>query len=162
TLDQLAEDVIGLMDALKIGRAHFVGLSMGGMTAVLLAQKHASRLDRIVACDCGPNSTPQSAQQWQERIVAAKAGGMEALVEPTVGRWCPPEFLAANKPAADRLRAMIRTTPVNGFVGCAMALSDFDLKPGLGSVNRPVLFMCGTKDASYAGCKALHAAVKGS
>src|SRR6266550_5089471 len=41
TLDMLAEDVIGLLDALKIARTHFVGLSMGGMTAVLLAQKHA-------------------------------------------------------------------------------------------------------------------------
>ena len=39
--------------------------------------------------------------------------GMEALVEPTVGRWFPPEFLAAraSRPL-DKVREMIRTTPV--------------------------------------------------
>jgi 3-oxoadipate enol-lactonase len=157
--DMLGGDVIALMDALKIARAHFVGLSMGGMTAVLLAQKHADRFDRMVPCDCGPASTPQSAQQWAERIAAAKSGGMEALVEPTVTRWCPPEFLKSNKAATDRLRQMIRTTPLNGFIGCAQALSDFDLSPGLASVNRPMLFICGTKDPSFQGCKALHAGV---
>ena len=34
---------------------------------------------------------------------------------------------------------MIRTTPYNGFAGCAWALSDFDLKPGLGGIKNPVL-----------------------
>jgi len=62
--DTLVNDVIALLDAFEIERAHFVGLSMGGMTAVALAEKHAHRLDKIVPCDCGPASTPQSAQQW--------------------------------------------------------------------------------------------------
>jgi 3-oxoadipate enol-lactonase len=63
----------------EIKRAHFVGLSMGGMTAVALAENYPARVDRIVPCDCGPASTPQSAQQWDERIALAKAQGMEAL-----------------------------------------------------------------------------------
>jgi 3-oxoadipate enol-lactonase len=158
----LVEDVIALFDAFEIERAHFVGLSMGGMTAVALAEQHADRLDKIVPCDCGPASTPQSAQQWDERIAVAKEKGMAALVEPTIARWCPPEFLASNKQRADRLRQMIGTTPAAGFIGCARALSDFDLRPGLNKVNRPTLFMCGGKDASLPGTKALHAAVAGS
>src|SRR4029450_5033767 len=116
SFDTLVADVIGLFDALEIERAHFVGLSMGGMTAVALAEKHPDRLDRVVPCDCGPASTPQSAQQWEERIAIAREKGMEALVEPTVGRWFPPEFLAANPPHLDQVREMIRTTPVNGFI----------------------------------------------
>src|SRR3954453_22292750 len=64
----LVADVIGLMDALAIERANFVGPPMGGMNALFLAQQHGARFDHIVACDCGPNSTPASAQQWQERI----------------------------------------------------------------------------------------------
>src|SRR5262245_15486203 len=162
SFDLLVADVIGLFDALEIERAHFVGLSMGGMTAVALAEKHPDRLDRIVPCDCGPASTPQSTQQWQERIAVARENGMEALVEPTVGRWCPPEFLAANKSAADRLREMIRTTPTAGFIGCAFALSNYDLRPGLSKINLPTQFICGGKDAALGGTKALHAGVAGS
>ena len=162
SFDTLVADVIGLFDALSIARAHFVGLSMGGMTAVGLAEQHSDRLIRVVPCDCGPASTPQSAQQWDERIQLARKEGMEALVEPTVSRWCPPEFLASHKQAADKLRQMIRTTPLNGFIGCATALSNFDLRPGLGKVRLPAQFICGSKDAALAGTKALHAGISGS
>jgi 3-oxoadipate enol-lactonase len=162
SFDTLIADVIALFDALEIKRAHFVGLSMGGMTAVGLAQKHASRLDRVIPCDCGGASTPQSAQQWAERIALAKDKGMEALVEPTLARWFPADFISGNKPAADRVRQMIRTTPLNGFIGCALALSDFDLRPGLGQIKNPTRFICGSKDAALPGTKALHAGVPGS
>lgn len=162
TFDILVADVIALFGALKIARAHFVGLSMGGMTAIALAEQHPDRLISVVACDCGPNSTPQSAQAWDERIQLARGGGMETLVEPTVTRWCPPDFVSGNKAGADKLRQMIRSTPVNGFIGCAQALSNFDLRPGLAGIKTPTLFLGGTKDASFPGTKALHAAVAGS
>jgi 3-oxoadipate enol-lactonase len=87
---------------------------------------------------------------------------MEALVEPTIGRWFTPEFLSSNKPAVDKVRAMVRTTPLNGFVGCAQALSNFDLRPRLGQIKNPTQFLCGAKDASLGGTKALQAGVPGS
>jgi 3-oxoadipate enol-lactonase len=160
--DLLIADIVALFDALEIKRADFVGLSMGGMAAIGLAEQHPERLNRIVAADCGPASTPQSAQQWAERVAIAKAEGMEALVEPTIGRWFPAEFIAANKPVIDKVRQMIRTTPLNGFAGCAHALSNFDLRPGLAGIKNPIRFMCGSKDASLAGTKALNAAIAGS
>ena len=99
------------MDALSIKRAHFVGISMGGMTALLLAQKYRDRFDRIIACDCGPASTPASAQQWKERIELANDKGMEALVDVTIPRWFPPEFVATKAPVLDKVRDMIDATP---------------------------------------------------
>ena len=87
---------------------------------------------------------------------------MDAMVEPTIGRWFVPAFLTMNKTATDRVREMIRTTPLNGFVGCAQALSDFDLRPGLANVKSPTLFLCGSNDASLPGTKALHAGIAGS
>jgi len=44
TLDDMAADTVGLMDALKIAKAHIVGASMGGMIAQLVAADHASRV----------------------------------------------------------------------------------------------------------------------
>ena len=58
--DLLVADIIALLDMLGIKRAHFCGLSMGGMTALFLAQRHAQRFDRIIACDCGPASSISS------------------------------------------------------------------------------------------------------
>ncbi|HEY3642101.1 MAG TPA: alpha/beta fold hydrolase [Xanthobacteraceae bacterium] len=162
TFDLLVADIIALLDMLGIKRAHFCGLSMGGMTALFLAQRHAQRFDRIIACDCGPASTPASAQQWKERIELAGKDGMGALVEPTIGRWFPPEFLAPKPPVLDKVRQMIRSTPIAGFSGCAQALSDYDLRPGLASIDRPTLLIVGTKDATLAGIRQIKDAVRGA
>ena len=112
-----------------------------------------SRFDRIIVCDSPCQSTPQSSQQWEERIAVAQKQGIEALVEPTVSRWFPPETVAKNPPHLDKVRAMIRATPVNGFIGCAAALADHDYASAVASVKRPVLFLVGEKD----GARARHA-----
>src|SRR6185312_14252843 len=111
-----------------IARANFCGLSMGGATALGLAQRHPDRIERAIVCDSGCASTAQSAQQWEERIAAAQESGMEPLVEPTVTRWFPPDVIAKNPTYLDTVRAMVSATPVNGFIGCAAALADHDFR----------------------------------
>jgi 3-oxoadipate enol-lactonase len=160
--DMLTADVIGLMDALAIKRAHFCGLSMGGMTSLFLAQRHSDRFDRIIAADCGPGSTPAGAQQWQERIDLAAEKGMGALADVTIPRWFPPEYVASKVPALAKVHAMIVRTPFKGFAGCAYALSDFDLKPGLGGIKNRLLGIVGTKDATVPGMELIHKSVPGS
>jgi pimeloyl-ACP methyl ester carboxylesterase len=44
TLDDMARDTVGLMDALNLSSAHLVGISMGGMIAQLVALNHPSRV----------------------------------------------------------------------------------------------------------------------
>src|SRR3954467_10371560 len=139
TFDLLIADAVALMDALGIEKASFCGLSMGGATALGFAQRHPDRIERAIVADSGCASTPQSAQQWEERIVMAQQGGMEPLVEPTVSRWFPPDVMAKNPPYLDQVRAMIRTTPVNGFIGCAAALADHDFRSGVAATKPPVL-----------------------
>lgn len=165
TFDILIADALALMDALSIKRTHFCGLSMGGATAMGIAQRHADRVDHVIVCDTGCASTPQSAQQWEERIVQAQKDGMGPLVEATASRWFPPEVVAKNPPYLDKARAMIRNTPVNGFVGCAAALADHDFRTNVAGTKPPVLFIAGEKDAGGAvpaAMKSLHAALAGS
>jgi 3-oxoadipate enol-lactonase len=160
--DTLLADAIGLLDALGVAKTNFAGLSMGGATALGLAERYGDRLDRVVVCDSPCLSTPQSSQQWEERIVIARQKGIEALVEPTVSRWFPPETLAKNPPHLDKVRAMFRATPVNGFIGCAAALADHDYATAVASVKHPVLFLVGEKDAPAPAMRKLHEKLNGS
>jgi len=159
----LVADARALFDALDIERAHFCGLSMGGATALGLAQLHPGRVDGVVVCDSPAMSTPATARQWEERIASAQKGGMESLVESTMARWFPPETHAANPPHLEKVRQMIRTTPVNGFIGCAAALADHDYNTAVSTVTRPVLFIAGSKDGvTPAAMKDMNARLKGS
>ena len=160
--DLLIADALALMDALAIRKAHFAGLSMGGATALGLAQKHPDRLDRIIVCDSPCQSTPTSSQQWEERIAVAQKQGMEALVEPTIARWFPPDVIKANPPYVDKVRQMIRSTPVNGFIGCAAALADHNYATAVATVTRPVLFLVGEKDAAAPPMRKLNEMLPGS
>ena len=148
SFDMLIADAVALMDALGIARAHYCGLSMGGATAMGLAQRHPERLDRVVVCDTPCASSPASAQQWEERIVIARAQGMAVLADPTIARWFPPETVAAMPPHLQKIRQMILGTPVNGFVGCAAALADHDFRSAVSTVTKPVLFVAGEKDGT--------------
>ena len=150
TFEQLIADAIGLMDAVGIKRAHWCGVSMGGATGMGAVQKHPDRFDRLAICDTPGQSTPASAQQWEERIASAQKGGMQAQLDSTISRWFPPETVKANPPHLDALRKMILETPVNGFVGCSAALANHDYRPGMASVKNPILYICGEKDGHNA------------
>jgi 3-oxoadipate enol-lactonase len=158
----LLTDVIALMDTLEIRRANFCGLSLGGATALGLAEQHPDRIERAIVCDSPCASTPASAKQWEERIAVAKANGMEALVEPTLQRWFPPEVYAGNPPAVAKVREMVKSTPVNGFVGCCAALGDHNFRSAVASVSRPVLFMVGEKDPPNAAMREMNKELAGS
>jgi 3-oxoadipate enol-lactonase len=150
TFELLMADALALMDALAIKHAHWCGVSMGGATGMGLAQRHVDRFDRFVICDTPGQSTPTTSAQWEERILSAQKGGMQAQLESTIARWFPPETLKANPPHLDILRKMILNTPVNGFCGGSAALANHDFRPGMKNVKNPVLYMCGEKDGHNA------------
>ena len=79
--DTLLADALSLLDALSIKKAHFAGLSMGGATALGLAERHPDRFDRIIVCDSPCQSTPQSSQQWEERIAVDVASELENTIQ---------------------------------------------------------------------------------
>jgi 3-oxoadipate enol-lactonase len=88
---------------------------------------------------------------------------MEALVDSTLARWFPPETLATKPAHVERVRAMILSTPVNGFIGGAAALSDHDYNAAVATVTRPVLFIAGSKDGvTPAAMKDMHQRLAGS
>ncbi len=55
TIERLARDVIGLLDALNIRRVHFCGLSMGGLVGMWLGVHASERIDRLVLCNTAPH-----------------------------------------------------------------------------------------------------------
>lgn len=144
TMERLGRDAIAVLDALAIPRAHFCGLSLGGMVGMWLLTNARERLGRAVLANTSAHMGPLDL--WNGRIALAREGGMEATVEATVKRWFPAAFHERAPQAIDRMRAMIRRTSVEGYVGCCFAIRDMDQRETIRSVTNPVLVIIGSND----------------
>jgi len=164
SLEMLVADVIGLMDALKIDKAHVCGLSMGGMVAQGLVLDHAPRIVSASVCDSRHTTTPEFTKAWYDRAAEVRKGGIEAIVESTVARWSS-ESLAERKPEViARMRKMICGTSPNGYCGCAVALAHLNYGHRLREIRKPMLFLTGSEDhgAPPEGTREMHERVAGS
>lgn len=146
TLDELAEDLRGLLEGLGIERTHFVGLSMGGMIGQVFALKYPEMLQSLVLCDTTSRYPAAAAPVWQDRIRTVAAEGMEPLVEPTLGRWFTAPFRARRPDLMAQVGAMIRDTPGQGYIGCCHAIPQIDVTNRLGAVACPALVIVGEED----------------
>ena len=151
TLDMLADDVLALMRALKIDRACYVGLSIGGMIGQHLALKEPKHFEKMVLADTGHTQTPETIKQWEERIRIAQAQGMKPLVAGTMERWFTPAF--RDRPQAQRIAELIAATPVAGYVGCGQAIMKLNTTGRLKDIKLPVLAITGEADAAAGGTK---------
>jgi 3-oxoadipate enol-lactonase len=164
SFELLADDVLGLFDALGITRAHFVGLSMGGMTGMTMALKRPDVLRTLVLCDTTSKDPLGDASLWQQRIDAANAGGMEALVESTVGRFLTVDTVRTRPAIADAVRTMVRSTPVAGYVACCQAIAKLNLTDRLDAIAIPTMVVVGADDPATTVdmARTIHERVAGS
>ena len=146
TLEQLAEDLKGLLDGLGIAATHFVGLSMGGMIGQVFALKYPAMVQSLALCDTTSRYAPGAAATWEERIRTVTAKGMEPMVAPTLERWFTAPFRERRPDLMERVGAMIRSTPAAGYVGCCHALPKIDVTARLKEVKCPALVICGEND----------------
>lgn len=159
----LAMDAIALMDAFSIGHAIVMGVSMGAVTALLLAARYPERIKAVVASDGQWSAPSGAAALWEQRIEVATEQGMSALAEPTVRRWFAEESVNGGMVASDKVRHMIGTTPEAGFIACARALQGYDFQEEFAAIRLAVLLIVGAKDgALHETMKAMHAAIAGS
>jgi 3-oxoadipate enol-lactonase len=163
TFDELTDDLEALCETLQIERAVLVGVSMGGITALRLAQRHPSRVAGIVACDCQWFSPATSAAVWDDRIRTANDLGMSGLVDSTIIRWFRPSFVKRRGPGLSEVRQMIGNTPVAGFVACARALQSFDVRSEFARIAAPTCFVVGDSDGVLPTVmREMHRALPGS
>lgn len=164
SLEMLGQDVIGLLDALEIAKAHFVGLSIGGMIGQGLGLNHKERLLSLTLCDTAPRLPAEAKPLFRERMALARSQGMRSLVAGTLARWFTPPFLEKAPPMVSRIRAQIEATPVDGFIGCSHAILNLDYLDRLTAIDLDTLIIVGEDDPGtpVAAAEAIHANIRNS
>jgi len=146
SLEMLADDLHALLEHLKIGKTHFVGLSMGGMIGQTFALKYPGSFQTLTLADTTSRYPAEAAATWQDRIRVAESKGMEPLVQATLERWFTPSFREKHPETVQQISRLINATPVAGYVGCCHAIPKIDLTARLKEVKCPALVICGEQD----------------
>jgi 3-oxoadipate enol-lactonase len=164
TLELLVEDAVALLDALSIARAHFVGLSIGGMIGQGLGLSYGDRLKSLTLCDTSAIMPDEAQPILQERIAAAREDGMADQVEGTLERWFTPQYLQENPPEVEMIRRQVAATPLAGYIGCSEALRGLNYLGRLSAIKLPTLIMVGEEDPGtpVAASEAIHERIVGS
>jgi 3-oxoadipate enol-lactonase len=143
TLDDLVDDVLALLDRVGAERAHVVGLSLGGMTALRLAAREPQRVHRLAVLCSSAKTEPQG---FLDRAAAVRADGTAPIAEAVVSRWLTPPYAAAHPDLVARLQAMVVGCDDEGYAACAEVVAGIDLRDDLGRITAPTLVVSGAED----------------
>ena len=148
TIASLSADLLALWDTLGVARSHLVGLGLGSTVAMRTAIDRPERIARLVPSCCRARMVPEFAAMWERLVATVHEGGVEAIVEQTAQRWFSEDFKAAHPEVIDRVRAMVRGTSLDGYLGCVAAFVGLDLEDELHRIQAPTLFVGGAEDKS--------------
>jgi 3-oxoadipate enol-lactonase len=168
SIDMLADDVAGLIEAHGAGPVHFVGLSMRGMTAQALAAKYPQRVRSITVANAAMYYDEAARAMWAARVKTVLAQGMEAIADGALQRWFTPEFRADEAGGGAQRVAVLRErlvkTDAAAYAASCEAVAGIDFRASNGSVQCPTLVIAGTRDEatpvalSEAICKSIQGA----
>lgn len=143
-IEDLAGDVLALLDALDLPRVSYCGVSLGGMVGMWLAGHAPERVERLVLCCTTASFTDPG--PWLERAAAVRAAGTGSIAPSVVGRWFTPAFREAHPDVAPAFEAGLSAVDNEGYAACCEALASLDLRSVLPAIGAPTAVVAGVHD----------------
>ena len=144
SIDDFADDVVGLLDDLEVERFSFCGLSLGGLVGLAVAARAEGRLDRLALC-CTATKIATPAH-WADRAATVRTEGFTAIADNLVARWFTARYAAAHPETVQRCRAMLVSTSPEGYARCCETLEAANLADRLEAIAAPTLVIAGEDD----------------
>lgn len=154
-MDDMARDVIAVLDAVGAERAHLVGISMGGMISQLVALDYPRRTDRVVLLSThfGGHSvvppTPDAMRLFDPGEFLARGRDPTTMMRHTVSVITAPGFAQRNPELVDEIVRYVRAQPTkaSAFMGQLQAVLLSDRSERVRAIDRPTLVVHGKHDA---------------
>lgn len=144
SIADLAEDAIALVEATGGGPVVFVGLSIGGLIAQAAAAARPDLFRALVLSNTAARIG--TADSWQGRIAAVRAGGIAPIADTVMERWFAAPFRATPELAA--WRNMLVRSPAPGYIAACEAIAAADLTAATAGLRLPSLVIAGSEDGS--------------
>jgi 3-oxoadipate enol-lactonase len=146
SMERFGRDVLAVLDALKIRRINWCGLSMGGMVGQWLGANAPDRVEKLILSNT--NSYYADKTSWNDRIKFVTEKGLEALVDANMQRWFTEGFRQRAPQVIARMRKMFVATKLPGYVASCEAVRDMDFRSSNLRIAAPTLVIVGEHDGA--------------
>ena len=144
TMERLGRDALAVMDGLGLKKVHWCGLSMGGMVGQWLGANAPERIDRLVLSNTSSYFADKAG--WHDRIKTVREKGLAAIGDRVMTLWFTADFREQEPATVARMKEMMLSTPVDGYIACCEAVRDMDHREILGKITAPTLVIAGRHD----------------
>lgn len=147
-LSSLSEQLLRLMDELKIDKAPLAGFSLGGMIVRRFALDHADRAAALIVLASAHDRTPAERAAVLKRVEEAAERGPQATIEAAVARWFTPAWRDAHPDASAEVRATVLANDpaVYPKIYRVLAEGDEEIAAAIAGLRLPFLAMTGAED----------------
>jgi aminoacrylate hydrolase len=148
SIDQMAAEAVGLLDALKIERADIVGLSTGGAIGQTMAIEHPQRVGRLVMCSTWTHCDPWFRRMFEarKRMYLEAGTDLHQMFHPL---WLyPPDYVNEHDAELDeeRRKSVAGAPPAEVSAARIDALLAFDRRATLARIKAPTLIVTSVND----------------
>ena len=149
SVEQIADDVLRLMDALGVESAHFAGHSTGGAIGQVIAQDHPQRLQSLVLSATWAGPDPFFRRLFASRRETLVTCGVESYLRASVLMLAPPWWVRANDAllAEQHRQAAAASPPIEVLTSRIDAIVRFDRRARLPEIRTPTLVIMAADDA---------------
>jgi 3-oxoadipate enol-lactonase len=144
SIPQMGSDVLRLLDELALARAHFCGLSLGGMVGQWLAIHASERIDYLILSNTAAKIG--TLEGWNQRIQTVQQHGMDAIVPAVLDRWYTAPFRVNHAAQVHATAAMLLACDAQGYVASCAAVRDMDQRDGQREIRARTLVIAGKYD----------------
>jgi 3-oxoadipate enol-lactonase len=164
SMQMLADDAAALIAEQCQDPVHFVGLSMGGMTAQALAARHPHLVRSIVVANSAQHFDEAAKAMWDTRIHTVLQSGVAAIADGAMQRWFSAKFRAANPARVNALRARLERCDAKSYAASCEAVRSIDFRNSNAALRCPALVIAGALDEAtpLAMSEAMAAAIPGA
>jgi 3-oxoadipate enol-lactonase len=143
-MEMLGRDVLAILDALKLGKISWCGLSMGGMVGMWLGANAPDRIDRLVLANTAAYFADK--EIWNGRIKTIREKGLASIVPGTMERWFTQGFRDREPKTIAWMSEMFLTTKPDGYIANGEAVRDMDHREIITRITTPTMIIAGRHD----------------
>lgn len=147
SIADMADDAVAVLDAVSGDRpVQVVGMSMGGCTAIALAERHPGRIDRLVLGDTTSCYGVDRVATWEDRAHNAEMKPRREQIGFQVSRWFSDSFRKQEPAAVQRVVDIFLATDSAAHAAASRAMGGFAATAGLPNLAADTLVLVGEED----------------